>query len=304
MKVEIKIPATSANIGSGFDSLGLAVQMYNRVILEPWEGAEVISLDGVPVPTGENNLIYKTVKYLFDICGKPLSGLRIQQENAIPMARGLGSSSACIVAGLMGGNVLLGSPLSREDIIHMAATMEGHPDNSTPAILGGQVTAAIENGRVFYCRQQLRDDLRFAAIIPDFELKTSAARAALPKEVSRADGVFNLSRSALMAMSLAAGEYGNLRVAAQDRLHQPYRLELIPGAKPVMDCALEFGAYCVYISRAGSTLMAMPGTGNSTFAQRLRCWMDGQGYGGWRLVPLLPDNTGARLTVDGKEVMV
>ena len=303
MKVEIKIPATSANIGSGCDSLGLAVQMYNRVILEPWEGAEVISLDGVPVPTGENNLIYKTVKYLFDICGKPLSGLRIQQENAIPMARGLGSSSACIVAGLMGGNVLLGSPLSREDIIHMAATMEGHPDNSTPAILGGQVTAAIENGRVFYCRQQLRDDLRFAAIIPDFELKTSAARAALPKEVSRADGVFNLSRSALMAMSLAAGEYGNLRVAAQDRLHQPYRLELIPGAKPVMDCALEFGAYCVYISGAGSTLMAMAGTGNSTFAQRLRCWMDGQGYGGWRLVPLLPDNTGARLTVDGKEVM-
>ena len=304
MKVEIKIPATSANIGSGFDSLGLAVQMYNRVILEPWEGAEVISLDGVPVPTGENNLIYKTVKYLFDICGKPLSGLRIQQENAIPMARGLGSSSACIVAGLMGGNVLLGSPLSREDIIHMAATMEGHPDNSTPAILGGQVTAAIENGRVFYCRQQLRDDLRFAAIIPDFELKTSAARAALPKEVSRADGVFNLSRSALMAMSLAAGEYGNLRVAAQDRLHQPYRLELIPGAKPVMDCALEFGAYCVYISGAGSTLMAMTGTGNSTFAQRLRCWMDGQGYGGWRLVPLLPDNTGARLTVDGTEAMV
>lgn len=298
MKVEIKIPATSANIGSGFDSLGLAVQMYNRVILEPWEGAEVISLDGVPVPTGENNLIYKTVKYLFDICGKPLSGLRIQQENAIPMARGLGSSSACIVAGLMGGNVLLGSPLSREDIIHMAATMEGHPDNSTPAILGGQVTAAIENGRVFYCRQQLRDDLRFAAIIPDFELKTSAARAALPKEVSRADGVFNLSRSALMAMSLAAGEYGNLRVAAQDRLHQPYRLELIPGAKPVMDCALEFGAYCVYISGAGSTLMAMAGADNTGLFQRLRCWMDGQGYGSWRLVMLEPDNDGAQMTVE------
>jgi len=297
MKVEIRIPATSANMGAGFDSLGLAVQMYNRVVLEPWEGAEVVSLDGVPVPTGENNLIYKTVKYLFDICGKPLSGLRIQQENNIPMARGLGSSSACIVAGLMGGNVLLGEPLSREDIIHMAATMEGHPDNSTPAILGGQVTAAIENGRVFYCRQQLRDDLRFAAIIPDFELKTSAARAALPKEVSRADGVFNLSRAALMAMSLAAGEYDNLRVAAQDRLHQPYRLELIPGAKPVMDCALEFGAYCAYISGAGSTLMAVVGTGNTTFTQRLRCWMDGQGLSGWRLLLLEPDNGGARLTV-------
>lgn len=301
MKVEIKIPATSANIGAGFDSLGLAVRMYNRVILEPWEGAEVLSLDGVPVPAGENNLIYKTVKYLFDICGKPLSGLRIQQENNIPMARGLGSSSACIVAGLMGGNLLLGEPLSREDIIHMAATMEGHPDNSTPAILGGQVTAAIENGRVFYCRQQLRDDLRFAAIIPDFELKTSAARAALPKEVSRADAVFNLSRAALMAMSLASGDYGNLRAAAQDKLHQPYRLELIPGAKPVMDCALEFGAYCVYISGAGSTLMAIVGTENTGFVQRLRCWMDGQGRTGWRLVLLEPDNDGAQLTVTEEE---
>ena len=298
MRVDIRVPATSANIGAGFDSLGLAVQMHNRVVLEPWEGVEVLSLDGTAVPAGENNLVYNTVKYLFDICGKPLPGLRIQQENPIPMARGLGSSSACIVAGLMGGNTLMGSPLSQEDIIHMAATMEGHPDNSTPAILGGQVTAAIENGRVFYCRQKLREDLRLMAIIPDFELKTSAARAALPKEVSRADGVFNLSRAALMAMSLAGGDYKNLRVAAQDKLHQPYRLELIPGARPVMDCALEFGAYCVYISGAGSTLMAMAGADNTGLFQRLRCWMDGQGYGSWRLVMLEPDNDGAQMTVE------
>jgi homoserine kinase len=296
MRVEITVPATSANMGSGFDSLGLAVRMYNRVVMEPWDRADIASLDGTQVPRDENNLIYKTAKYLFDICGKPLTGLRIRQENAIPMARGLGSSSACIVAGLMGANALMGSPLTREDLIDMAATMEGHPDNSTPAILGGQVTAAIENGRVFYCRQELPGDLRFAAVIPDFELKTSAARAALPKEVSRGDGVFNLSRSALMAMSLAAGKYENLRVAAQDRLHQPYRLGLIPGAEKVMDCALEFGAYCAYISGAGSTLMAIVGTQNAGFAQHLRCWMDGQGFGTWRLELLEPDNRGARLS--------
>ena len=133
-------------------------------------------------------------------------------------------------------------------------------------------------------------------MIPDFELKTSAARAALPKEVSRGDGVFNLSRSALMAMSLATGKYENLRVAAQDRLHQPYRLGLIPGAGKVMDCALEFGAYCAYISGAGSTLMAVVGTQNAGFAQHLRCWMDGQGFGAWRLELLEPDNQGARLS--------
>ena len=297
MRVEITVPATSANMGAGFDSLGLALGMRNRVVMEPWDGVDIASLDGTQVPPDQNNLVYKTAKYLFDICGRPLPGLRIRQENAIPMARGLGSSSACIVAGLMGANCLMGSPLSREDIIHMAATMEGHPDNSTPAILGGQVTAAIENGRVFYCRQELRDDLRFAAIIPDFELKTSAARAALPGEVSRKDGVFNLSRAALMAMSLAGGQYENLRVAAQDRLHQPYRLGLIPGGAAAMDCALEFGAYCAYISGAGSTIMAMVGAGNAGFAQRLRCWLDGQGLSAWRLELLEPDNRGAELLV-------
>ena len=295
MKVEITVPATSANMGAGFDSLGLALGMRNRVVMEPWDGADIASLDGTRVPENENNLIYKTAKYLYDLCGKPLSGLRIRQENPIPMARGLGSSSACIVAGLMGANFLMGSPLSRGDLIDMAASMEGHPDNSTPAILGGQVTAAIENGRVYYCRQELRDDLRFAAVIPDFELKTSAARAALPGEVSRKDGVFNLSRAALMAMSLASGQYENLRVAAQDRLHQPYRLELIPGGRGVMDCALESGAYCAYISGAGSTIMAVVDAGNEGFARRLRCWLDGQGLGGWRLELLAPDNRGAEL---------
>ena len=252
--IRVDVPATSANLGSGFDSLGIALTMQNRVWVEESDSLEISCTDNLPVPKDESNLIFWAAKHLYQICGKKLPGLKIIQENNIPMARGLGSSSACIVAGLMGGNRLMGSPLSREDIIHMAATMEGHPDNSTPAILGGQVTAAIENGRVFYCRQKLREDLRLMAIIPDFELKTSAARAALPKEVSRADGVFNLSRAALMAMSLAGGDYKNLRVAAQDKLHQPYRLELIPGARPVMDCALEFGAYCVYISGAGSTL--------------------------------------------------
>ena len=157
MRVEITVPATSANMGAGFDSLGLALGMHNRVVMEPWDGVDIASLDGTQVPPDQNNLVYKTAKYLFDICGRPLSGLRIRQENAIPMARGLGSSSACIVAGLMGANCLLGSPLSREDIIHMAATMEGHPDNPTPAILGGQVTPAIENGRASHCRQELRD---------------------------------------------------------------------------------------------------------------------------------------------------
>ncbi|MEG1687557.1 MAG: homoserine kinase, partial [Angelakisella sp.] len=278
------------------DSLGIALQLYNTVELEPWDGVLVESLDDAPIPLDQHNLVYKTAKYLFDICGKPLTGLHIRQTNHIPLARGLGSSSACIVAGLLGANRLLGEPLSHGELVNMAAGMEGHPDNSTPAILGGQVTAAMENGKVYYCRQQVKDDLRFVAIIPDFELKTSVARTALPKEISHKDAVYNLSRAALMAASLATGNYQNLRVACEDKLHQPYRLGLIPGASQVLDCCQEFGAYGAYISGAGSTLMAMVPAADDSFFRSLRCHLDTAGHNSWRMVLLEPDNQGATIT--------
>lgn len=293
--IQIQIPATSANLGAGFDSLGLAVGLYNRVEMEPWDGVQIEVLDGAPIPTDQHNLVYKTAQYLFDICGKKLDGLRIVQENNIPMARGLGSSSACIVAGLMGANFFMGEPLSQEDLIHMAAALEGHPDNSTPAILGGQVTAAMENGKVYYCRQELRDDLRFVAVIPDFELKTSVARAALPREVDHKDAVYNLSRAALTAASLASGDYRNLRVSLEDRLHQPYRLNLIKGGRETLDCCRELGAYGAYLSGAGPTLMAIIPADSPSFVQRLRCFLDSRELGAWRVVPLGPDNQGATL---------
>lgn len=293
--LKVTIPATSANIGSGFDALGLAVGMYNIVEMEPCDAVRIESLDNAPIPLDEHNLVYKTVKYLHDICGKPLAGLHVRQRSAIPQARGLGSSSACIVAGLLGGNELLGRPLTPDEIVNMAANMEGHPDNSTPAILGGQVTAAMENGRVYYCRQAVGNDLRFAAIIPDFELKTSVARTALPKEVPHKDAVYNLSRAALMAASLAAGRYENLRVACNDRLHQPYRLSLIPGATQVLDSCLEFGAYGAYISGAGSTLMAIVPATDDSFFRNMRCCLDAAGRGSWQMQMLEPDNKGATI---------
>lgn len=291
--IKITVPATSANLGSGFDSLGLALGICNTVWLEPCDRIFIESMDDALIPLDEHNLVYKTVKYLFDICGKTLPGLHIRQANPIPLARGLGSSSACIVAGLMGANRLMGEPLCREEIVNMAANMEGHPDNSTPAILGGQVTAAIENGKVYYCRQEVLNGLQFAAIIPDFELKTSVARSALPKEIAHRDAVFNLSRAALMAASLSSGKYENLHVACGDRLHQPYRMGLIPGGEQVMRSCLEFGAYGAYISGAGSTLMAMVPAQCDSFFRNLRCHLDTAGQGGWRLVMLEPDNTGA-----------
>lgn len=296
MMIKISVPATSANIGSGFDSLGVALGMYNTVEMELWDRAFVETLDNAPIPLDEHNLVYKTAKYLFDICGKSLSGFHIRQQNVIPMARGLGSSSACIVAGLLGANLLLGKPLCHDELVNMAANMEGHPDNSTPALLGGQVTAAMENGKVYYCRQELKNDLIFAAVIPDFELKTSLARTALPKEVTHKDAVYNLSRAALMAGSLATGRYENLRVACGDRLHQPYRLALIPGGAQVLEAALSLGAYGAYISGAGSTLMAILPAQCDSFFRALRCQLDMSGKTGWDIQLLSPDNTGAVIT--------
>ncbi len=296
--IKVRIPATSANIGSGFDSLGLAVSMYNYVEVEECEGIHITSTDSVPIPTDENNLIYKTSKYLFDLCGKSLKGLKIRQTNNIPMARGLGSSSACIVSGLLAANQLMGEPLSQDEIINIAAAMEGHPDNSTPALIGGLVTSVLEDKTVHYVKQEIKDDLRFVTIIPDFELKTSLARSALPKEVTHKEAVYNLSRAALMSVSLYSGNYQNLRVAAQDKLHQPYRLKLIKGADRVFDICYGLGAYAAYISGAGSTLMAIVDKKIEGFEEKLRDDLNYLGLSAWQIHSLSIDNIGTTVIID------
>lgn len=266
---KITIPATSANIGSGFDSLGLAVQLYNIVWMQEDEDIKITSNDNTEVPLNEENLIYSTAQNLFSLCGKTLKGLHIIQENNIPMTRGLGSSSACIVAGLLGANALMGSPLSKDDIVHYAAQMEGHPDNSTPALLGGLVTSVLFEKKVYYVKQKIETDIRLAALVPDFELSTKTARAVLPSTVPHADAVYNLSRSALMSVSIYTGSYQNLKVASDDRLHQPYRMELIPRGKDVFDAVYKAGAYAAYISGAGPTIMAMFDKNDDSFKDRI-----------------------------------
>ena len=293
--VKVQIPATSANIGAGFDSLGLAVSLYNYVSLEECEGCQITSEDGLDIPLGEDNLVYKSARYLYDLCDRPFRGLRIGQVNNIPLARGLGSSSACIVGGLVGANAMLGEPLRTSDLVNIAATMEGHPDNSTPALLGGLVTAVLDTGKVYYVKQEIAEDLRFVAIIPDFELKTKFAREALPAEIAHKDGVFNLSRAALMSVSLYSRNYQNLRIAADDRLHQPFRLSLINGAHEVLDLSYKHGAYASYISGAGSTIMSIISAGNLEFEEVIRTFLMQSGFSGWKVRTLSIDNHGAKI---------
>ena len=291
--IKVRIPATSANIGSGFDALGVAVGMHNYVYMQECDKLTVISRDGSDVPLDEENLVYKTVRGLYERCGKKLPGLHLEQISNIPFARGLGSSSACIVGGLVGANEMLGHPFSRDELIDMAAVMEGHPDNSTPALVGGLVTAVLDGEKVYYVRQEIRQELRFAVIIPDFELKTAHAREVLPKDVPHTSARFNLGRAALMAVSLHTGKYENLQAASKDMLHQPYRLNLIPHSHEVMDMCLQNKAYAAYISGAGSSLMAIFNDNILDFEQKTRDALDYMGLQAWKLRVLSIDNSGA-----------
>ncbi len=279
--IKIKIPATSANLGAGYDSLGLALDFYNQVNMEESDTIDITSLDGISIPTDSTNLIYKSASDLFKVCGKTLKGLKLEQTNNIPMARGLGSSSACIVAGLVGANTLLNHPLTTDDLVDIAAQIEGHPDNTAPALLGGIVTAVFDGKKVHWVKQEVFTKLKFVAIIPDFELKTDKARACIPKEISHKDAVYNLSRAALFSASLLTGKFENLRTAVHDRLHQPYRMELIPRCREVFDIAYNHGAYGVYISGAGPAVMAIVDDSNDYFCGKVEFSLNTAGLNGW-----------------------
>ena len=275
---KIQIPATSANLGAGFDALGLALTYYNYVEMEECDHIDISSSDNLDIPTDERNLIYISAKDLFEVCGKKLDGLKIRQTNNIPMTRGLGSSSACIIAGLVGANKILGEPLTKDDLVDLSAQIEGHPDNTAPALLGGIVTAVFDGRKVHWVKQEVYTKLKFVAIIPDFELKTEMARACLPKEISHKDAVYNLSRAALFSASLLTGKFENLRTAVHDRLHQPYRMELIPRCREVFDIAYTHGAYGAYISGAGPTVMAIVDENNTYLQEKLSSLLIMQGF--------------------------
>lgn len=297
--IRIQIPATSANLGSGFDSLGIALTMYNQVWMEESDTLDISSKDDVKIPTDENNLIFWAARQVYEKCGRKLPGLKLIQQNDIPMARGLGSSSACIVAGLLGANRLLGSPLSQQELINLAAKIEGHPDNTTPAISGGLVASAIEGERVYSVSVPVAENIRFVLFIPPFELKTEKARAILPAQYSREDAVYNLSRSALMTATLFSGKTENLRVAVQDRLHQPHRSGLIPHLDQVFRLSYELGSLGTYISGAGPTIIALADvadTGN--FTQYALRHLEEKGITGWRLEIHQANATGAQIAFD------
>lgn len=294
--IRIQVPATSANLGSGFDSLGVALNLCNQVWMEESDSFSITSKDNVDIPHDKTNLIYWAANRLYEECGHKLPGLKIIQLNTIPIARGLGSSSACIVAGISGANRLLGSPLNLHELIDLAAAIEGHPDNTTPCLEGGLVASAVEAGKVYSVSVPVSEKIRFVLFVPPFELKTEKARSVLPQQYSRADAVYNLSRSALMAASLFSGKLENLRVAVQDKLHQPYRASLIDHLEDVFRMSYELGSLGTYVSGAGPTIISLVASACAEeFSTQAEARLKDRKIAGWRVKTLAANSEGARI---------
>lgn len=258
--IRVKVPATSANMGAGFDCLGIALDLYNIIEAEEIESGLKITIpesDKGYIETDERNLVFISMKRLFDEVGYRPKGLHINLINNVPITRGLGSSAACIAGGLVAANELIGCPLNKNDIIYLAAKMDGHPDNVLPALIGGMTVACIVEGEVKYVRIDLPDCIKLLVMVPDFQLPTSKARAILPQNVPMQDAVFNISRAALLTASLITGRLDNLPAAVDDRLHQPYRKGLIPHWDEIMSKTSELGTKGTFLSGAGPTLIAI-----------------------------------------------
>lgn len=293
--VKVRVPATSANIGPGFDSMGLALGLYNYVTAEETDGGLVIDIldeTSAFLAKDERNLVYRSMKAVFDKVGYQPKGLHLTMENNIMVTRGLGSSSAGIVSGLVAANEICGKPLSTETILYMASDIEGHSDNVTPALLGGFTVNVKNNNKIQYVRSEIGDELKFAAFVPDFYLQTKKARAVLPRSVSMRDAVYNTGHSALLAASIISGKYENIRGAVGDKLHQRYRKGLIPKMDDLFKYCYSNDALGVYLSGAGPTIVAIVHKDNQTFEEEMKKILS-QKMRNWKLYMLEADNCGA-----------
>ena len=262
--ITFKIPATSANIGSGFDSVGLALNLYNEIHIYENDNSKKIEFEifgeGENEISKKDNMIYSAMKLVFKkLKSKPNKGYIIKCINRIPLSRGLGSSSAAIIGGLLCSNFILGNKLKIEkDILNMAVQIEGHPDNVAPAILGGIIAGVVKKEEDFkYIKIKPPKNLKAIVSIPDFYLSTEIARNILPKEITRKDAIFNISRAALLTSALFSNRLDLLEIATEDKIHQDYRAKFIPNLNQLFKETKKAGAYSVTISGAGSSILAL-----------------------------------------------
>ncbi len=270
MKVSVKVPATSANIGPGFDCMGMALPIYNIVTIDetvlPGTGVEINILSEQEdvdnliidhIPRDENSVIYKAVELLYNSIGQTPSELKINIQTSIPVTRGLGSSAAVIVGALIAANRLLGNPADESALLSIATEIEGHPDNITPAIVGGLVMSSQESdGSIVYRKLDWPDEWQVTVCIPDVELTTEISRSVIPENVPLSDAVFNVKRMAMFMNAIQTKDAELMKLALKDKLHQPYREKLVPGLKELSETFKhDEDVLGVVLSGAGSSML-------------------------------------------------
>ncbi|HLV09528.1 MAG TPA: homoserine kinase [Halanaerobiales bacterium] len=293
----ICVPATTANLGPGFDSLGLALKIHNHFyIKEIDKGLKFSAVErdtGKPVKLGmENNLVFSVMKRVFKRFNRPLDGIELREEIEIPLARGLGSSATAVIAGILSANYILDNPLTDDEMIEIAIDIEGHPDNVVAAFKGGFIINVPADKGTEYKKVEISVDLKAVVVIPDFELKTDELRNLLPETVSYQDAIYNHSRTALLVASLYQRDYHQLAMAMQDRLHQDYRAKLIPGFYKVLEAAYKNGAYGVALSGAGPSIIALTSSKTVEIAEAMVNTFSEHGVESKYLVSI-PENRGS-----------
>lgn len=256
--VRVRIPATTANLGPGFDTLGLALTLYNFVKIEFSSSLKIgISGEGAAtLPRDETNLVYRVAQEVIKKGSGRERKLKVKLENNIPLKRGLGSSATALLGGAFGANTLIGNKFSPEELLSLCLKYEKHPDNLSAAYYGGLTVASIKNAKIIAQKFKLQPSLKIVVVVPEFELSTPKARAVLPKEIPFKDACFNLMNGLALLASLIKKDFKKLSFFIEDKLHQPYRKLLIPGLEDVFRAARRNGAYGVALSGAGPSVVA------------------------------------------------
>ena len=257
-RVTIKVPATTANLGPGFDCMGMALDIWNSIDVEVGPSAfEIVGEGEETLPRGPDNLVARSLRTSFEEAGLPTPEVRISCRNEIPLDRGLGSSSAAVVGGLVAGNELAGRPLDSRRLLEIAESLEGHPDNVAPALLGGCRIVVRDGDDLIAAPVPVPETIRTVLFIPDVPVPTDSARKLLSDTVSRQDAVYNIGRAALLVRAFATGDTAHLATATQDRLHQPERRAIFPAMGNIIRAAVGAGALGAFLSGAGSTVVAL-----------------------------------------------
>jgi len=289
--VTIRVPATTANLGPGFDAFGCALQLYTDVTFEETEsGLQITGCD--EAFAGPDNLAYVSYCAVLESLNEEIKGVKIHIDAHIPICRGLGSSAALLVAGAMGANVLRGNRLSTQGLLNITNAMEGHPDNLGPAFFGGLTASMVDNGLPVTVSFPLHSDWEILALVPDFDMPTPKARAVLPQQVSREDAIYNISHGAMVLKALELGDEKLLRHAMQDKLHQPYRKHMIADYEAIEELVRTNGAaFC--LSGAGPTLLCI--TRNKALKEKLQKKLPAITEANWEIMPLHVEFAGARV---------